>query len=118
MTDPLQLAVAFVVGVLGVARAVRLITSDTWPPMQRVRDWWITRTACDDGPSWMPLLTCPFCAAPYVAALAVAAAVWAGIWSPDLGTLAGWWWVLAVWASGAYLAGMVVVRDEPPPVDA
>lgn len=139
----LQFAVAFVVGVLGVARAVRLIVSDAYPPMQNVRVWWEAwqgQRDSDSPPSrvwggdrsegrhilnpltwrygWGPLLTCPFCASPYVTAVAVAGAVWAGVWSPELDTLAGWWWVLAVWAAGSYLAAMVVVRDEPPPVEA
>lgn len=129
---PLLLLVAYVVGVLGVARAVRLVTSDTWPPMARVREWWKARTAprAADGTSplryeegdlvegpWTALLTCPFCFAPYPTAVAVAAAVGSGVWSPDLHTLAGWWWVLAVWASASYAAAMVVLRDEPAPVD-
>jgi hypothetical protein len=127
----LTLAVAYVAAVVGVARVVRLVTSDTWPPVKRARDRWEVWTATkgadglplwDDeghpvpGP-WTPLFTCPFCFAPYPAAAAVAAAVVAGIWTPDLSTLAGWWWTLAVWASGSYAAAMIVLRDEPPPVD-
>ena len=74
----LQLAVAFVVGVLGVARLVRLITSDAWPPMARLRDWWTTRTARDSDYSWEPLLKCPFCVAPYLTALALAGVIGLG----------------------------------------
>lgn len=130
------LLVAYVVGVVALARAVRLVTSDTWPPIARARERWKRLTAVRDpqgtvlmdpdsepayseplaGP-WTPLFTCPFCFAPYPAAAAVATAIWAGVWTPDLGTLAGWWWLLAVWASGSYAAAMVVLRDEPPPVD-
>jgi hypothetical protein len=127
----LAYAVAAVVGVLGVARAVRLVTSDDWPPTKAIRDWWVVRTAArgedgiplfqEDGEPvpgpWTKLLTCPFCFAPYPTAVALAAAIWAGVWSPELDTLVGWWWVLAVWAAGSYAAAMVVVRDEPPPVD-
>lgn len=118
----LLLLVAYVVGVVGIARAVRLVVHDTWPPIKTLRDRWRARTGqvvdgdLVDGP-WTDLFTCPFCFAPYPTAVAVAAAVWAGVWSPDLDTAAGWWWVLAVWASGSYLAAMVVLRDEPPPVD-
>lgn len=131
-TTVLLLAVAYVAGVVGIARAVRLVTSDTWPPIKALRDRWKVATAQRDpetgehvrdedgdlvpGP-WTDLLTCPFCFAPYPTAVALGAAIWAGIWSPDLGTLAGWWWTLAVWASASYLAAMVVLRDEPPPVD-
>lgn len=118
----LQLLVTFVVGVLGVARAVRLVVSDDWPPTKAVRDWWEVRTGqWVEGElvpgRWTSLLTCPFCFAPYPTAVALAGVVWAGIWSPELDTLAGWWWVLAVWAAGSYAAAMVVVRDEPPPID-
>lgn len=123
MTDPLALLVLSIVGVLGIARAVRLVTSDSWPPIKALRDRWKVRTGqwvdghLEPGP-WTDLFTCPFCFAPYPTALALAGAIWAGLWSPDLGTLAGWWWVLAVWAAASYAAAMVVVRDEPPPVDA
>jgi hypothetical protein len=119
---PLLLLVAYVVGVLGVARAVRLVTSDSWPPIAALRDRWKVRSGTivdgdlEPGP-WTDLFTCPFCFAPYPTAVAVAAAVGSGVWSPDLHTLAGWWWVLAVWASASYAAAMVVLRDEPAPVD-
>lgn len=127
----LTLAAAALIGVLGVARATRLVTSDTWPPVRWVRDRWKVRTAVKDpqglvvtdedgapipGP-WTDLLTCPFCFAPYATAAAVAVAVWGGVWTLDLTTVAGWWWALAVWAAGSYAAAMIVVRDEPPPVD-
>lgn len=127
MTGPLSLLVAAVVGVLGVARLTRLITSDAYPPMARLRDRWKVLTGVwvtdeetgdkelVDGP-WTPLLTCPFCASPYLTALALAAAIVADVWEPDLASLTGWWWVLAVWAAAAYGASMIVVRDEPPPV--
>lgn len=133
MTAALTLAVAYALGVVGVARAVRLITSDAYPPMQVLRDRWVVWQANRDieqdplavnagaertglGHGWGPLLTCPFCCAPYVTAAALAVTVWAGVWSPDLHTLAGWWWTCSVWASVSYLAAMIVVRDEPPPV--
>lgn len=129
VTDPLALLVAFILGTIGIARAVRLITSDAYPPMQVIRDrwevWQSSRDTDDDAMAlrygithgWGPLLTCPFCCAPYVTAFAVALTHWAGIWAPDLGTLAGWWWTLAVWAAVSYLAACFVVRDEPEPIE-
>lgn len=116
MTDPLALLAAFLLAVIGVARAVRLIVHDAYPPAEAFRAWWLNRTEVKGGwrASWAPLVTCPFCAAPYVAAVTVALAVAGGVWSPDLTTGAGWWWALAVWASVSYLSAMLVLRDEPP----
>jgi hypothetical protein len=135
VTTLVQHLVALALGVVAVARAVRLVTSDTWPPMARVREWWKARTAPRDadgttplhdqagdpveGP-WTALLTCPFCFAPYAAAVDLA---WylgssAHRWVVGDWTGAGWWWwVVNGWAAVAYLAAMVVLRDEPPPVD-
>lgn len=113
-THPLALLVAFLLAVIGTARVTRLIVHDSYPPIERLRIGflrWASRTP-RRGP-WSPLMTCPFCAAPYIAAVVLAAAVLADVWSPDLGTVNGWWWLLAVWASVSYLAAMLVVRDEP-----
>lgn len=109
--DPLRLAAAFVVGTIAVARATRLVVHDQYPPAKWVRDWWIRVT--HDG-AWAVLAECPFCASPYIAAVTLAVAVAGGVWRPELDTLAGWWWVLAVWAAVSYLAAMIVLRDEPP----
>lgn len=108
--DPLTLLAAFLLGVIAVARCARLVTSDTWPPVQWVRLRWLTWTAqTPRREAWSELLTCPFCFAPYAAAGNLALA-----WVSDL---AVWWWLLNVWAAGSYLAAMLVVRDEPPAED-
>lgn len=132
-----SLLVAFVLGVLATARLVRLVVHDQWPPILEARlflmNWFIQREdrARERGDAdrrrwdpryllrfgWMPVITCPFCFAPYAAAVVLAITIAVGIWSPDLGTLTGWWWVLAVWAAGSYLASIVVVYDEPAPVE-
>lgn len=114
MTSPLALAVAYVLAVIATARAVRLVVHDAYPPAEAVRLWWLNRTEVAGGwrASWAPLVTCPFCAAPYIAAVVQGVAMLAGIWSPAW-SLAGVWWTLAVWASLSYLAAMLVVRDEP-----
>lgn len=101
-TDPLLLAVTALVGILGVARATRLVTSDTYPPAEWARARWISLTS---GGPWSELATCPFCAAPYLAAGSLA--WW---WFSD----AHWtWWALHLWGAVAYLAAMIVARDEP-----
>lgn len=129
--DPLTLTAALLIGTLATARAVRLLTHDSYPPMQNLRVWYINhqlqreqRAAARgwgnthplDPRSWMSwgwatLVECPFCAAPYVTAVNLAWALtagvsWDGFWSQA-------WWVVNVWAAVSYAAAMVVVRDEP-----
>ena len=99
---PLVIVAAVVVGVVGVARLTRLLVDDDWPPSAWFRSWF-QRTV---PASWAILVTCPFCAAPYFAALALA---WA--WLTDL----HWtFWVFWGWLAGSYVASMIVVRDTPP----
>ena len=111
----LTLLAAYVLAVIATARAVRLVVHDAYPPAVAVRTWWLNHTEVHGGwrAEWAPLVTCPFCCAPYIAAVVQAVAMGAGIWSPGW-SLAGAWWALAVWASLSYLAAMVVLRDEPP----
>lgn len=96
------LLAAVVVGVLSVARLTRLLTQDTYPPVAWLRSQWERIT--HDGP-WADLATCPFCAAPYIAAVVLA---W-GL-ATDLHTA---WWVVNGWLALSYVAAMVVVRDTP-----
>lgn len=111
---------AALVGTVAVARAVRLITSDAYPPMEWVRLWWVNHTEVKGGwrEGWAPLLTCPFCAAPYAAAVDLTWAVLArhGLLT-GTGTWGIAWWLVNGWAAVSYAAAMLVVRDEPPPVD-
>lgn len=117
--DPLTLTAAFIVGVIATARAVRLLTHDHYPPAAALRRWWFNQTLAKGGwrAGWVLLLSgeeghgCPFCAAPYVAAVNLAWALlagvtWDGFWSQA-------WWVVNAWAAVSYLAAMLVVRDEP-----
>ncbi|UQS95152.1 hypothetical protein Pam4_09 [Pseudanabaena phage Pam4] len=130
MTDPLTLLLALTVGTLATARAVRLITSDAYPPVATLRERWTVWQAnrdldleAPDGEArgiahgWGPLLTCPFCFAPYAAAANLAWALTAGLeWTGDWSWSTAWW-VVNTWAAVAYVAAMVVVRDEPPAED-
>ena len=102
MPDPLVVAAAFVLGVLGTARATRLVVDDTYPPMAWLRDRW--RRLVNDGP-WAELVDCAFCAAPYIAAVNLAAAL--------LSDLHPAWWIVNGWLAAAYSASMIVVRDTP-----
>lgn len=119
--------IAFVVGSIAVGRAARLVVHDAWPPMQNLRVWWLgyqherqekhldaIRDAHILSPrqwwwsGWGPLLTCPFCFAPYAAGIDLTWYLLAEGWWVDA------WWVVNVWAAVSYVAAMIVLRDEPP----
>jgi hypothetical protein len=111
-SSPLTLTVAALLGVIGVARATRLWVYDAWPPVQWARhrflDWTDRGKQWRSG--WAPLATCPFCVAPW---FALGSLAWA--YASGLHGLAGaWWWFLHLWFAAAYVASMIVVRDEPP----
>jgi hypothetical protein len=109
-------AVAFLVGSLAVARATRLVTSDAYPPAVWLRMKWVNATgARSRTQDWAPLLECPFCFAPYAAAVDLAWCLWSGATGdPAPWSWGGWWWIVNAWAAVSYTAAMIVVRDEPP----
>jgi hypothetical protein len=109
MTDPLLYAAAALVGVVGVARLTRLLTSDAYPPSVWVRTTWANLVRHGQ---WEPLVTCPFCASPYIAAASLAWVLTAGV-RPD-GFWSQAWWIFWGWLATSYVAAMIVVRDEPP----
>lgn len=110
--DPWVLVAGFLVGTIATARAVRLVTADSFPPVFWVREWfagWAEQTP--NRAVWGPLLTCPFCFAPYAAAVNL---TWA--YASDLDHTGFWgaaWWAVNTWATVSYLAAMIVTRDEP-----
>lgn len=95
-----EVVAAFVIGVVSVARLTRLITQDTYPPTVWLRIKWEDLT---DGTGWEKLATCPWCAAPYIAAV-----IGGWGWLTDFQTA---WWAVNIWLAGSYLAAMVVIRD-------
>ena len=97
-----MLAIGFV-GVVSIARLTRLWTQDAWPPMVKVRTWWITVTADKGWHGWEDLVTCPFCAAPWITLVI-------GSWGWFTG-FAWPWWAFNIWMAASYLAPMLVVRD-------
>lgn len=116
------LIAAVVLGTVAVARATRLLTSDAYPPAEALRRWWWNQTVGKGGwrAGWAPLLTdenagagCPFCAAPYLAAVNLTWAILADV--PDTtGFWAQAWWACNLWLAVSYISAMIVVRDEPP----
>lgn len=105
-TDPLVIVAAVLVGVLGTARLTRLLTHDSYPPSEWVRVGWMNLTRHGQ---WSTLVTCPFCAAPYIVAASMAWGLLTDLhWS---------WWLFHGWLAASYAASMVVLRDEPPEVE-
>jgi hypothetical protein len=101
--DPLAIAAAATVGVVGAARLTRLVTKDHWPPMSFVRRKYVEMTK---GSEWSVLAECPFCVAPYVVAADLAWAL-----KSDLDKR---WWVANGWLAASYAASWIVVRDDVP----
>lgn len=95
------LVAACVVGVLSTARLTRLVTQDSFPPAAWLRIKWDTLTK--DGP-WSTLVHCHFCFSPYAGAVVLATAI--------LTELHPWWWIINGWLAGAYVASIIVERDE------
>lgn len=95
------LVAAFVVGTIAVARMTRLVVDDDWPPMLALRRAWDRHV----HGSWAPLVECPFCVSPYIAAVTIGWAVLSDLhWS---------WWLFHGWLAVAYLAAMLNTRDIP-----
>lgn len=101
MLETLELVLAIAVGVLSTARLTRLVTQDTFPPSIWLRIKWDTRT---QDTAWNPLLHCHWCFAPW-------AMVPVGLWGV-LSDMHWSWWMFNGWLAGAYLASMIVERDE------
>jgi hypothetical protein len=102
--DYIYLAAAVIVGVIGTARIVRLVTSDTWPPSVRLRIWWEDHTKG----GWEKLLTCPWCFGPYATAVALAWFLLSG--DNDLARTL--WWVFYGWLAASYAVSWTVFHDE------
>ncbi len=109
LDQPLPLLLAVVVGTLAVARVVRLVVDDDYPPVVKVREWYMGKAPLD----WQPLMECPWCFAPYVSLPAV-------LWFASLVAWphATWnlylWWIVNGWAAVAWTAAYVGMRDVPP----
>lgn len=107
--DPFPLLLAIAVGVLAVARAVRLVVDDSWPPIKRAREWYVDRASVD----WQPLVECPWCVSVYFSLPAV-------LWFASLVAWphAEWnlwlWWILNGWAALSWAVAYLCLRDVPP----
>ena len=97
---------AVVVGVVGSARFVRLVTADKWPPIVKFRIWWESKTEKPDSPDegWVLLFKCLWCFAPWVVAVNLAAAL--------LSDLHPVWWIVNGWLAASYATSWLVFHDE------
>lgn len=92
--------------VIGVARLVRVVVYDDFPPAKWWREVWVSWT---DGTGWQMLFTCWWCLSFWVALACI------GWWIAGLYVLwAAWaWWIFWGALAVGYLAPMLIVRDEP-----
>ena len=94
-------AMAVVLTIGATARVVRLATVDEFPPIVAAKARLVTRYGMDH---WShTLVSCPWCAAPWLLLPAMASAL---LWHDDL-----WWRLAAAWLTGSYVVGAVVSRD-------
>jgi hypothetical protein len=99
---------AFIVAVFAVGRITRLVTYDSYPPVQWVRNKWDAKTG-ESG--WNELLHCPYCFAPWVA-LFIVPSFAVGLFGWDIfTTFLGWWWVGCSTLAVAYVAASFVASD-------
>lgn len=94
------------VAALGVARLVRAIVYDDFPPSVWWRDRWESWT---DGTGWQNLFMCWWCLSFWVALACIGWYI-AGLYF--LWVAWAWW----IWWGGlalGYLAPMIIVRDQP-----
>lgn len=95
---------AVVVGVVGSARFVRLVTADKWPPIVKFRIWWESKTEQYGEEGWVLLFKCLWCFAPWVVAANLAWALLSDLhWS---------WWIVNGWLAASYATSWVVYHDE------
>lgn len=106
-THPGLLLAAALASSIAVARLTRLAVHDNFPPAA-----WLRQKYDRVVPQqWADLATCPFCLAPWIQ---LASLLWAWIGGLDPQTWSGGlWWLAHLWLALAYIAAMIVVRDQP-----
>jgi hypothetical protein len=105
LTNPFVL---LVIGVLSVARFTRLVTHDTWPPVE-----WLRPRVAAKLKGWSEVVVCPFCAAPYLVAGQMLW-FWLTYRQGEHSTAFVWGWLVPnLWWAVSYVAAMVVAYDQP-----
>lgn len=100
MSDTFVYVAAAIIGVVGTARLVRLVTADDFPPTV----WWREHFMAWVGPVWGKLFSCLWCFSPYITAANLAWAL--------LSDLHWTWWVFNGWMAASYAASWLVYHDE------
>lgn len=111
-TTPWLLLAAALVSAIAVGRLTRLAVYDKFPPAIWIRERYASAVG---GGQWAGLATCPFCFAPW-AQLCSLLWAWVGGLDPETWT-GGLWWLSHLWLALAYVASMIVVRDQPYEID-
>ena len=105
LDDHFTVIMAALVGIVGSARFVRLVTADKWPPIVKFRMWWESKTERDNpDEGWVLLFKCLWCFAPWVVAANLAWAL--------LSDLQPAWWVCNGWLAASYATSWLVFHDE------
>jgi hypothetical protein len=107
MVEILLWIIAFIVGSLSAGRITRLITADDFPPIVWFRMKWDDKTGGDedtDESPWNKLFHCHWCFSMWAT---VPIGLWA--WLSNLHTS---WWVFNTIMAAAYVAPMIVERDQ------
>ena len=106
LEQPWWILIAAVVLIVGVARAVRILVHEDYPPAKWLRHKVIAWTK---GGDWAAVVTCHWCNAPYLMAGSL---LWFTVgllwWTPLLWA----WWAVHVWAAASYAASWLVHHDE------
>lgn len=101
LPDHFTLIAAIIVGILSVARTIRLIAWDEFPPAA----WFRENTLAKLGDKWGVLVTCGFCLSPYLSVGMFAWAYYSELhWT--------WWVINGIWG-GCYLPAIIVSYDQP-----
>lgn len=98
-------AFAALVGIVGAARIVRLVTADTFPPSVWLRIKYEDRA----GEQWGKMLTCPWCFGPWVTLVTLILFLLAN--SAGGNWLAAWL-LFYGWMAASYAVSWVVYHDE------
>lgn len=108
LDHPFFLVLAVLVVIFGAGRLTRVLTYDSYPPSIAIRKWWIGTVTKGNG--WSKLADCFWCASPWITAVCIG---WFFLTPLQLWIL--WsWWLFWGWLGLAYIAAIVLARDEPP----
>jgi hypothetical protein len=96
-----QFVLAAVIAVFGTARVTRIATFDAFPPAEWIR----VRVLALVAETWGKVVTCLWCAQPYVAAICLAWAYYSDLhWS---------WWAFWGWMALSQAGSTLLSYDEP-----